>query len=237
MNETQGNGILGRLVSAQKTAQAVAKDSVNRFHNYKYASAEAVIEEARGALTDAGLALFVSWWLFHEREGASVNSPEKGSPAQCCGDVQVHYVLASEDGEERAFPGVTTPVILEVGRPLDKAQATALTYNMAYFLRGLLLLPREEEDASPDRRDDRPRQAPPAPAPRLPTEFAPLQLETKALLAKLGVTEPKAVTAEVLRRTGKRAVLELTVDDLTALVAALKAECEPADEPTGEVPQ
>jgi lysozyme len=40
-------------------------------------------------------------------------------------------------------------------RPLDKAVATAMTYNLGYFLRGLLLLPRVEEGTDVDQRDDR----------------------------------------------------------------------------------
>ena len=43
------------LAGAQAIAGSVAKDARNPHHGYSYASAEAVIQEARTALSSAGL--------------------------------------------------------------------------------------------------------------------------------------------------------------------------------------
>lgn len=131
------------LVRAQKAAHTVGKDGKNTFHGYKYASAESIITEARAALGEAGLACAcVGWdWV----RGADDDTDR----------VIVRYILASEsEGETWECAPCSTPVLPEKGRPEDKAEATALTYNLGYFLRGLLLLPRVEEGAEVDTRDD-----------------------------------------------------------------------------------
>src|SRR5258707_6928030 len=53
-----------------------------------------------------------------------------------------------------------TPIVEDKSRPMDKAVATALTYNLGYTLRGLLLLPRVEDEV--DQRDDRKYEPTPA---------------------------------------------------------------------------
>lgn len=124
------------LVQAQKIARAVGKDKSNSFHRYKYASAEAMIEEARGALAESGLAF------------RCIDS------LVLLGEIpllRLTYSLSHISGESEAITS-TTPIIEEKGRPLDKAVATAKTYDLGYTLRGLLLLPRVEEEV--DQRDD-----------------------------------------------------------------------------------
>ena len=127
------------LVEAQKIAKSVGKDKSNSFHRYKYASAEAMIEEARGALTEAGLAF--------RCVGAIASTPD-GKPPM----LLVCYKLSHISGEHEIIES-ETPIIEEKGRPFDKAVATAKTYDLGYTLRGLLLLPRVEEEV--DERDDR----------------------------------------------------------------------------------
>lgn len=131
------------LVKAQAVARAVRKDAENKWHKYSYASAEAVIEEAKECFAQAGLALLATnWSLAGERDGAHV------------GRIFVHYRLVHEGGEALELSS-STPVITEKGRPADKAELGALTANLSYTLRGLLLLPREDASASIDGRDDR----------------------------------------------------------------------------------
>lgn len=147
--------LAAQLVQAQSHAQAVAKESTNQFHRYKYASAEALIEEARGALSKAGLALITTAWHFEpQAQGQDLSAPG------VAGTILVKYMLLGNDAKLEM--SAETAVLVEKGRPLDKAQATALTYNLGYFLRGLLLLPREDAEEAVDARDDRPhRQEPP----------------------------------------------------------------------------
>ena len=146
------------LVKAQQAARSVEKDSSNSFHRYKYASAEAIIDEARGALVSAGIACLSTGWTFvataaTDRSPPVVSKDGKPSPV-AVGRVFVQYRVLHESGEWMQFEA-STPVIPESGRPEDKAEATALTYNAGYFLRGLLMLPRVEEGSQVDERDDR----------------------------------------------------------------------------------
>lgn len=138
-NPMPGPALCKALIEAQRHAQGVAKASKNTFHNYSYASAEAIIEEARDALTHAGVVVSTLGWESQD------------------GRIVVRYLVAHESGE--AFVGeASTPVLPEKGRPLDKAEATALTANLSYFLRGLLLLPRVDAAEEMNTRDDRPER-------------------------------------------------------------------------------
>lgn len=156
-----------KLIAAQAAIKPVEKDGKNDFQKYRYASSEAVIEEARKALNGAGLALITTGWRYmsaapEECEYARLLSEGGKMFTAHAGRVFVGYALIGDD-----MPMVfecETPVIPERGRPLDKSMAAALTYNLAYFLRGLLLIPRGDDDAEVDKRADRgaqPRQQQP----------------------------------------------------------------------------
>lgn len=137
------------LVLAQANARAVGLDAKNNHHGYRYASAEGIIMEARGALASAGLALLTLGWDF---DGSATSGG-------AIGRVIVRYELVHTSGESKAFQS-SSPVVPERGRPADKAEAGALTTNLGYLLRGLLLLPRDDEAASMDQRDDRDYEPP-----------------------------------------------------------------------------
>lgn len=159
------------LVEAQKAARAVAKDSKNQFHRYDYASSESVIAEAREALNGAGLAFMPLGWRFE----ASPLESSAEDKARLAGRIHVTYMLVHTSGESKEFE-CSTPVVLEKGRPWDKAESAALTLDLAYFLRGLLLLPRGEEHTV-DQRDDRaftpPAHQTPAEPPAKALDLAP----------------------------------------------------------------
>ena len=143
---TDRANLFAALVKAQQSVQPVEKDSKNSYHNYRYASSEDVIGESRRALSSNGLAFAgTSYRVVNGEHGMMLHAS---------------YVLAHESGECMEVHS-ETPIIPEKGRPEDKATATAETYNLAYALRGLLLIERIEEDANADARDDRgyePRQ-------------------------------------------------------------------------------
>jgi hypothetical protein len=138
------------MVQAQRISQAVAKQSTNAFHRYKYASAEALIEEGRSALSEAGLALLTTTW--------AVTPDADGAAMARSSVLRVTYLLVHTSGESLQMTAETS-IIPEKGRPQDKAEATALTYNLGYFIRGLLMLPREDESASVDQRRDSPAKS------------------------------------------------------------------------------
>lgn len=168
------------LVKAQACAEAVAKSSINSFHRYKFASAEALIEEGRSALSSNGLALMTSSWDV-------VPSPIEGITSR----VVVHYLLVHSSGESLELHAETS-VLPEKGRPQDKAEATALTYNLGYFIRGLLLLPREEEGAV-DARDDRHREQRPIANTRPEPREAPPPVQAPAANALSRIEAVKSV--------------------------------------------
>ena len=149
MSETK-TGLTAALLAAQRKVQAVAKDSKNAHHNYKYASAEDVLIGAREALDDAGLVLMQTGWRYKSDEV-----------------VVVTYELRhAESGEVAAFE-TEVPAVVGQGRPADKALFGALTEGLAYFARGVLLIPRKDAaDETPSARDDSKYTPPAKPAPK-----------------------------------------------------------------------
>jgi len=213
-------GIYGALVAAQRAAKAVDKGSVNSFHRYKYASAEAIIEEAREALSSAGLAVYAAEWHVSRAEGAAHAA------------VRVVYVVAHESGESLTCE-TETSVVEEKGRPADKAEATALTYSLGYFLRSLLLLPRVEPGSEVDQRDDgarevskAPRFGPPPAAPSPKTVPAPppvSQADADALVVDLLGSFANAATLAEVKSTSekvKASAAAFTADSLAVLRGA-----------------
>ena len=154
------------LLAAQRALPSVTKDAKNSFHHYSYVSAEGMIGACREVLHGAGLAVRRAGWKFD-------GTPEGGI-------VTSTFILTHAASGETANDEVTWPAIPEKGRPIDKALAGALTSSLGYYLRDLLLVPREDE-AEMDRRDDRtyeprkatPAPARPAPAPRQAAQDAP----------------------------------------------------------------
>lgn len=148
------------LLAAQKALPSVGKDSKNSFHHYAYTSAEGMISSCREALHNAGLTLRRAGWKFD-------GTPEGGL-------VHSQFILAHGVSGESATDEVTWICVPEKGRPLDKALAGALTSSLGYYLRDLLLVPREDESEM-DRRDDtkyEPRKSAPAPARTTRSDYA-----------------------------------------------------------------
>ena len=158
------------LARAIARAHAVEHDAQNPHHRYSYASAEAVLGEARAALSSEGLSL------------VTVSATPAGADGAHMLDVT--YLLAHSSGESLVVSR-SWPIVVGNGRPLDKALAGASTTCLAYTLRDILLLPRGDQEADPDQRDDRdvtprqaPKSAPPAPkgppkAPKSPPKATP----------------------------------------------------------------
>lgn len=194
-----------RLIEAQAVAQPVKKEGVNRFQHYVYASAEDVIQEAQNCLRSAGLGLSVVSWHYDTGDNLKVTT---------------HYALFSPDSEWQ-FSN-TVPIFCPQGssgkdvRGLDQSLAAALTYGLAYTLRGLLLLPRVDP-GSVDEREDRPAtpiakqgakkpQAPdaaPAPAP-VPASVPPPAPQPAPASAPKGEAQPNAVPHPVASAPGRQ---------------------------------
>jgi hypothetical protein len=130
------------LAAARDRCKAAEKDAVNPHYKYRFASSESVITEAKVALFDSGISLLQAEQVLngYEREGENRF------------ELVRKFVVLHSSGEW--FPiTVVWPVVLERGRPLDKAVAIASTSSLAYLLRDLLMMPRvdpqDEEAAGP----------------------------------------------------------------------------------------
>jgi hypothetical protein len=164
------------LLAAQSALPSVGKDSKNSFHHYAYTSSEAMIGACRAALHSAGLVLRRSGWKFDGTADGGV--------------VTSQFILSCPASGENVTDEVGWVAIPEKGRPVDKALASALTASLNYFLRDLLMVPREEESEM-DRRDDtkfEPRKAAPAPAARQTQQEAPRSIPAP----KAAPVSPKA---------------------------------------------
>lgn len=129
------------IVEAQRQSKTLTKESKNSFHRYAYVNCEKMIEAGRECLTAAGLALVT-------RKQSLESFGDDG--------LMLHseYCLVHEAGEHIDF-GSITPVVVEKGKPLDKAVSAAKSLDLAYFIRNLLLFDKEDASAAVDARDDR----------------------------------------------------------------------------------
>lgn len=215
MSHSQKSNIAAALLKAQQAVQCVKKDSTNSFHRYNYTSAEEMIGACRVALHENGLVATRATW------GIDKDIGEFG----CI--VSTMTLMHAESGERIDSP-ITWPIVPEKGRPMDKAIAASLTSSLSYWLRDLLMLPREEDGM--DKRDDRSYEpkaipalpplkpkgakAPPAagkppPDPEVPEADdhpdlspAPSAFRKKiyALMEEYGVTQDEIEKAAVLNR-------------------------------------
>lgn len=137
------------LLVAQRAVEAVAKASMNQHHRYRYASAEAMIGEARRVLGAAGLVCRRIAW--------QIDAEALPHPLVSCRFELAHPA----SGEHECSDWIPFPVIEANGRPFDKALCAALTTCWSYYLRDLLLIGRSDsEDIAA--RDDTEHRAPPA---------------------------------------------------------------------------
>jgi len=132
------------LLAAQQAIAAVMKDARANYGErarYSYVSADQMVGECRKALHGAGLILV--------RESYSVQTiPDMGSML-----LSNYLLVHAESGLSISSSQSPWFIIEAQGRPLDKALAGALTTSLSYFLRDLLLVPREDE-AEMDQRND-----------------------------------------------------------------------------------
>tara|TARA_R110002012_G_scaffold170775_2_gene335362 strand:+ start:5849 stop:6661 length:813 start_codon:yes stop_codon:yes gene_type:complete len=155
------------LLAAQKDLNAVAKDSRNQHQRYDYVSAENMIGECRQVLHAHGLTLTAG-----NVELMPFGDTQYGEAVLVSHGMRLTY------GDEVLELTRAWPAVPGKGRPLDKAVAGALTANLSYTLRDLLLIPRGDEPGVG--MDDTDRAPAPAPAPRAPAPRAPAPARSPA---------------------------------------------------------
>lgn len=248
------------IAIAQSKIRRVGHDAKNAHHQYRYTSAEAVIEACIGPMSEAGLGLVqMGWdrlapvsdvWCVIDDKGQTLELRETSSAR-----LRVRYLLVHESGASWELPAITIPVLPEKGRPLDKAEATALTYSLGYTLRGLLRVPRAEGDDDADQRDDRnvererPQRAPQKAPPQKTESDADRGALVDATLALYAAAKSEAdleaakdsvkvwwksrSKAEEKRVSDAAAAARVRVSAATATSAATAANDAPAEPPEG----
>lgn len=136
------------LVKAQSAAGNVKPDAKNQHQGFSYASAEAIIAEARKALNGAGLAFTLAGYRVFspdpESAPATVYKRQGGEETHPIWLLDATYLLAHESGEMLRVEQAGTPIVPGPGRPVDKALNAALTTSHKYALIQLLALPRSD---------------------------------------------------------------------------------------------
>jgi hypothetical protein len=193
INERQ-KGIDDALLVAQQAIENVAKDSENRFSNYKYTSAEAIIGACREALHGAGLvARRVTWLIATEPYYIDADGYRE------CIVTSTFRLSHPASGSTEDFV-VPFPAMERKGMPLDKAIAAALTSGWAYWLRDLLAVPRAAEEM--DKRDDSGHEAKrPQPKRNPPPTDAEAQYldEARAAIVEAKSTTEMRQLAEIIK--------------------------------------
>lgn len=178
--------LLAALVKAQSEVSTVGKDGENKHGNYNYATAEAMIREARKRLASNGLAFVASCHVC--------------PPSKTTGDIGKRFVYAEVVTEWRLVHSEGTciagwtemPALANTLTPPDKAIMAASTYSRGYILRDLLMIDRAEEEAySPDqRREEEERERREQPKQR---QDANVALARQTLAKQIGCTSPADV--------------------------------------------
>lgn len=123
------------LHGAQQSARQVFKSKTatmgERGGTYDYASTESIIIVAKEALANFGLSFM----------------PTKGTMDLIGGSPVVHtsYMVQHSGGHSVEYDG-SWPIHATGARTIDKAMGSAKTMAVGYFLRDLLMLPREDKD-------------------------------------------------------------------------------------------
>ncbi len=141
-------GIMGlALATAQAHCEPVPKNGYNSYQKYHYPLATDVIEVGKQALLKAGLVLTPvdSWVEGYEKEG-----PDR---FQLC----TNYLLIHHESKNVMPIKWNWPVVIEKGRPLDKAVPIAMTNSLSYLYSRILSMPRGEAE---EPNDNKPTEQP-----------------------------------------------------------------------------
>ena len=149
------------LVLALRNARPIAKDARNQHQGYSYISADAVIGACQKWMADAGLALTVGrTFKPFSPEVSEMLKPvgKAGRPAtgRTAGVLVLEfslYAIAAEDADPITL-NYEQPVVIDAGRPLDKAVAAANTTALRYFLGTMFLIPSDSDGEVDQRIDD-----------------------------------------------------------------------------------
>jgi hypothetical protein len=143
-----------KLQAAQADTTAVGKESRNEFQRYSYTSAEEVLEHVQPILARHGLGVFrISW---HQE----MTYCDEGELDVYKTKLHIFFQLHAHEIADAWITNVEWPVVVTKGRPEDKTIASGLTDATKYWLLGMLLIPRCDEEM--DQRNDSVESVPPS---------------------------------------------------------------------------
>jgi hypothetical protein len=201
VRQTMAPELAAALVKAQAEVRSALKTSENKFHGYKYASAEEVVLVGRDALNANGCALLPDREDFEPRD---LDADKVGGATAI---LRCSYLVVHASGASYRF-STDVPICPERGRasgwsrPADKATFGARTEALGYAYRDLLSIPREDAPDVSGRGDGAPRPRP-AQAPAQQQQPAPIQGAPdgidERLLAIQGAQGMKALQGALVR--------------------------------------
>lgn len=235
-----GKSLYGKLAEVVAEVGYVAKDGHNKFQDYKYTSAEALLSTVRGPLSARGVVLMPSLTALSEREYTT----SKGK-ASIVTTAHVRFTFVDSDSGE-------THECEWAGQgddPADKGLGKAYTNAIKTFLREQFLIPQgddpEADQSADERGSDRaprtPEAAPPQQSERPASAkqrgliFAragevkmPADLLANVILNAMGAEPKEFVSAEQADAWLKRAVDRLPASKVDAVLEGIAAEVQAA---------
>jgi len=149
----QTGQIAKALTAAILETEALGKESFNNWHKYAYTSMESILDAGRKAMAKHGLSA--------RRCGYRVDWERAENNEPIAGILHNRFVLEHSSGEIK-ITEAEWPFYTEKGRTIEKALAGALTTSLGYWIRDLLLLPRQDApEPKMDEQDDRDYTPPP----------------------------------------------------------------------------
>lgn len=229
-SEKSRSDLFAALSRAQARIKSVKHDGKNQHQRYTYATAEAIIAEARQALNAEGLALYCSGaeYVYSARHRDEFDVHSKESVNVKTGEIyenlnrRYHFDLVHSSGQSLEIRREMFAVEGK-GRPIDKASCAADTTALAYVLRDLLLIPRSDNVEAIDQRDD--RETTPAPKRAKPKEMSDLLGRIEKGINHIGVDracEVLGLDAEGLANY-RPATIEKAEADLLKLLEKARA--------------
>lgn len=198
------SGLHSKLAEVAADLGYVERDGTNTFQNYKYTSAEAMLNAVRGPLSSRNVALLESVDSIEDREYTTT----KGK-ASVITTVRLVFTFVDGDTGQREE-------LAWLGRGddnADKGLGKAYTNAVKTFLRAQFLIPSGDDPEADHRTDERA-------ADRAPRDVVPQALvdEAVAAMTAMGVTPEK-----------QRATLEgATVDLLKRVIAKANEKADTA---------
>lgn len=158
MEQVKHTSLAAALLAAQGEISMIQKDASNEHHGFNYASADGIISQTKAVLNRNGL-VFRSGgrkteWLgvqTETRSGKGGSTYEVPVPRAV---VTITVTVSHPDSGQEVSETHSLIAEADRGRPIDKAILGVETTMIGYALRGLLNLPRFDNESQVCGRDD-----------------------------------------------------------------------------------